>query len=295
MVNTDHDKEVVGNEEGGSSRVRFAEDGSIVVDEAPWEGDEVTWRSSLFQYSEDRSMRGPRSVFPRVDESKKQITMSETAFDTVIASLKPRRIKRRHNTVLRPARWPTLTFGRAPYAMIVALTMLVSWVVVDSTGVRNTQGAVDLQSFDMMYREPILIANDIIVFSETTSAFDSQGDTASIVVEPDERDDRALEENDVSTLKKTVSTQWVTAAMAPLKQKMRRCGNQLGGPVKIEIEITGETGRVVSAKPVGEHDANSSSIACMMAVLKNAKMPISEPGHLTFIYTVDPHKILRDR
>jgi hypothetical protein len=61
--------------------------------------------------------------------------------------------------------------------------------------------------------------------------------------------------------------------MSAVGPTVKKCGGGSGGKIKMEMAISGETGRVVSAQPIGSEHAGTSTGICATRAVSLAKFP----------------------
>jgi hypothetical protein len=76
-----------------------------------------------------------------------------------------------------------------------------------------------------------------------------------------------------STTPEVPSRAQVLKAMSAVGPTVKKCGGGSGGKIKMEMAISGETGRVVSAQPIGSEHAGTSTGICATRAVSLAKFP----------------------
>jgi hypothetical protein len=76
-----------------------------------------------------------------------------------------------------------------------------------------------------------------------------------------------------STTPEVPSRAQVRKAMSAVGPTVKKCGGGIGGKIKMEMAISGETGRVISAQPIGSEHAGTSTGICATRAVSLAKFP----------------------
>ncbi len=90
-----------------------------------------------------------------------------------------------------------------------------------------------------------------------------------------------------STTPEVPSRAQVHKAMSAVGPTVKKCGGGIGGKIKMEMAISGETGRVISAQPIGAEHAGTSTGICATRAVSLAKFPKFQKRMLVIKYPFD--------
>jgi len=279
MTKIIQENERIRQRDDGEEEINGGEDRSFASESAPWVGAELAWRNRFLPPPHEDIDQYPSVVEHDVPSDEPPPPMTEVEFETILSSLAPPPVR-----ALVPqssaSRWPTSPLNVLSYVIVVAVAMLFGWVIVDTPGATDTRGAVEIRPLSGADAKSRLFTSDATFIDNRVVDEVRRDDAASVSKEKSEAETvmpllplQALSDADVAT------------TMTNLDPKIKRCRKRLSGPVTVELRISGNTGRVVSAELLEYEKVGGAAARCVAKVLRRARFPRFASGHTTIQYT----------
>jgi hypothetical protein len=95
------------------------------------------------------------------------------------------------------------------------------------------------------------------------------------------------EKSSLDVSSSTLSEESIRHTMANIAPEVRKCRKHISGRVLVELVISGETGRVISAKAVDQGEVGATAGRCAARAVALAKFPKFDRSRLTIRYPFD--------